>query len=113
VNMSTTTGEVASIKKEFATLSKSTESIPKANDDDKFQTLMAVSFAGRGDYFFFCSFFFFFFFFDLLGNLLRKLLRRLTLWEPRSRIWKQITRSYANFTVRKPKRIPRNFWVFS
>lgn len=41
--MSSTTAEVASIKKEFATLSKSMEAIPKANDDDKFQDVMSVS----------------------------------------------------------------------
>jgi hypothetical protein len=41
VNLSTTTAEVASVKKEFATLSKTTESISKANDDDSFQSIMA------------------------------------------------------------------------
>jgi len=41
VNMPTTAGEVASIKKEFVTLSKNSETIPKAGDDDKFQAIMA------------------------------------------------------------------------
>ena len=70
MNMSTTTGEVASLKKEFATLSKTTESIQKANDDDKFQAIMAVSFS-------FLSFFFLFFF-DEASNSSPKPRKRLT-----------------------------------
>jgi len=41
VSMPTTAGEVASIKKEFVTITKSAEAIPKAGDNDKFQSLMS------------------------------------------------------------------------
>lgn len=43
--MPTTQGEVASIKKEFVTVSKTADSIPKEGDNDKFQAIMSVSYA--------------------------------------------------------------------